>query len=110
LLMRTAMVPFREGKTRMSYLNDDDSRVVDLIMHSGSNRHPGENSELILSAATVDDRRVAAVGRVLELLARCPTWEPPQNLVQQTLRRIESAAVLQSAASAASERGEGASA
>lgn len=73
----------------MPQLNDDDCRAVDWIMQTHSMRTSADDPGRPLAAGEIENQRLAAAGRILETLSQYPACDPPGNLVQQTLRRIE---------------------
>jgi hypothetical protein len=62
---------------------DDDGLVIDLVVGGVS---PSE----VESSKPVRPERVHAVARLFRLMAQTPAVDPPEDLVDSTLRRIES--------------------
>jgi hypothetical protein len=74
----------------MSQLNDSDRCAVDCIMQLRlSTQGSPDQSGPPLPAERVSDASLAAVTRIVDLLTSCPVADPPANLAQRTLRRIE---------------------
>jgi hypothetical protein len=72
-------------------LSDDDARIVDLLLDSGSG---GNGSGPALSQVFANpnpamfEKRVEAVERILDILSMDPASEPPPDLVARTLERV----------------------
>ena len=62
---------------------EEDGLIVDLVVGGMS------DSEARFAARPVDARRVHAVARFLRLLDSTPAAEPPLDLVESTLARID---------------------
>ncbi len=64
---------------------EEDGLIVDLVVGGMSKTEARE----IVAARPVDARRVDAVARSLRLLDSTPAAEPPADLVESTLARID---------------------
>lgn len=64
---------------------EEDGLIVDLVVGGMTKT---EASDLV-AARPVDARRVDAVARFLRLLDSTPAAEPPADLVESTLARID---------------------
>jgi hypothetical protein len=83
-------VSLSDGSKPMSQLNDVDGRAVDCIMQFRTTlQHPPELASA--SDGDLSDARLKAASDVLDLIGLCPACEPPPQLAQRTLARIESA-------------------
>ncbi|HEY8666703.1 MAG TPA: hypothetical protein VIL86_08570 [Tepidisphaeraceae bacterium] len=70
-------------------LNDDDRRAIDLLLDSDSVNGIG-----FTAAASPDFQlRLQSAGRLLQLLEKMPAVDPPADLKNKTLRRLEEAAI-----------------
>ena len=70
-------------------LSDDDRRAVDLLLDHGTTNGNG----MTRVAAHVSQKRLAAAEKMLKLIGQMPAEEPPANLVEKTLRRIDRATI-----------------
>lgn len=66
---------------------EQDALIVDLVVGGLSPSDAAIEAE----GRMIDARRLAAVTRFLKLMKSSPTIEPPKDLVERTLRRIEDA-------------------
>lgn len=81
--------PVLLGCFMMKRLGDDDAMAVDLLLDYGNKPDDG-NSGYVLPVGDAVAKRIGAVETVLRLLAEMPAPDPSPDLVQRTLRRINS--------------------
>ena len=80
-------------------LREDDRRAVDLLLDNASHAGNGNGNGLAAGSAFVIrdnsniEARLRGVERVLRLLDQMPAVEPPGDLAQRTLARIEESQV-----------------
>jgi hypothetical protein len=79
-------------------LSDDDGRAVDLLLNqtggqaNGNGNGNGGATSFVSPATRVQAARLNSAERLLQLLDADVAPEPPADLVERTLRRIEQAA------------------
>jgi hypothetical protein len=70
-------------------LSDEDRRAVDLILDQGA---AATNDALKKVVPLVSPKRMASVSKVFAVLGQMPAEEPPRNLIEKTMRKIDRAA------------------
>jgi hypothetical protein len=70
-------------------LSDEDRRAVDLFLDQGARATKGGVTKVV---SPVSQKRMASIKQVLAMLDEMPVEEPPADLVEQTMRLIDSAA------------------
>ena len=79
-------------------LDADDRRAVDLLLDrtsaaaarngNGNGNGNGHGSHGTFSEVSVDHERLASAERVLRMLDLLPASDPPDDLVERTMRRV----------------------
>ena len=69
-------------------LTDEDRRAVDLFLDQGAE---ATNDAVTKVVPLVSQKRMSAVLKTLAMLDDMPVEEPPANLIEKTMRRIDSA-------------------
>jgi len=85
-----------------SRLSEADGRAVDLLLDRDANPGDGAVRPFAAVASLNLQRRVAAAERVLGILRALPVPEPPADLTDRTLKRLEQAVAAPPGASASS--------
>jgi hypothetical protein len=67
-------------------LSDEDRRAVDLFLDQGAGATKGRVTQVV---PLVSQKQMNSVLRVLALLDEMPVQEPPSNLVEKTMRKID---------------------
>lgn len=67
-------------------LSDEDRRAVDLFLDQGAGATEGRVTPVV---PLVSQKRMNSVLRVLALLDEMPVQEPPTNLIEKTMRKID---------------------
>jgi cytochrome c-type biogenesis protein CcmH/NrfG len=74
-------------------LGQEDRRAVDLLLdRAAALAGNGNGHSLYASTDQAMGKRIAGAQRLLKLLELMPSVDPPQDLVNRTLRRIDRAA------------------
>jgi hypothetical protein len=68
--------------------SDEDRRAVDLFLDQGAGAAKGGVTKVV---PLVSQKRMASVLKILALLDELPAQDPPPNLVEKTMRRIDRA-------------------
>jgi hypothetical protein len=73
-------------------LRDEDARVVDMLLDSGSSSEHGPMAQVFTQHTSQKfGHRLEQVEKLLKVLEEMPAMEPPMNMVGRTLSRIEEA-------------------
>jgi hypothetical protein len=67
-------------------LTDEDRRAVDLFLDQGAE---ATNDAVTRMVPLVSQKRMSAVLKTLAMLDLMPVEEPPTNLIEKTMRRID---------------------
>ena len=70
-------------------LNDDDGRMVDMLLNGGGTEGPPLIQVFSNPQPEMFEMRLESVEKVLSLLDMMPASDPPADLVSRTLDRIE---------------------
>jgi hypothetical protein len=68
-------------------LIDEDRQAVDLVLDTFTT--VGQEDGTVAVAGTPVEQRVQSVQQILSALSQMPAVEPPDDLIERTLRRIE---------------------
>jgi len=68
-------------------LKDEDRQAVDLVLDTFP--AVGREDGVVAIAGTPTEQRVQTVDQILSTLSQMPAIDPPDDLVERTLRRIE---------------------
>lgn len=67
-------------------LSDEDRRAVDLFLDQGAKAAKDAVTKVV---PPVSQKRMSAVKTVFNLLGQMPVEEPPVNLIERTMKRID---------------------
>jgi hypothetical protein len=72
-------------------LTEDDGRIVDMLLDAAGNapQNPMLSQVFTSSQPAMFEKRLDSIERVLSLLDQMPASDPPADLVNRTLSRIE---------------------
>jgi hypothetical protein len=68
-------------------LSDEDRRAVDLLL----DRPDGTMKDIPPPSGPISAARVQSVEKILQLIQQMPAHEPPADLAERTLKRVDQA-------------------